>query len=207
MVEELASARCCVCKEGLEKEQIVLTNPCSHFLCCQCSGKLYRIWRDEGKEKKKCPCCRVLLLQNLFTKPYIVNMSSHSKTSLFVWVPIVVYLKRDYKNDLLSALSKNELTEAFKCSFMLNSPPTDAQSLLCAEWKEYYNSRITTLKCCSCKASFPHDQLFMSSCGHFSCTICSSFLLNKPRNSPMKCIECQEIIETGINELIFMKPQ
>ena len=90
---------------------------------------------------------------------------------------------------------------------MLNSPPTDAKSLLCAEWKDYYKSRIDSLKCCSCKASFPNEQLFMSSCGHFSCTICSSFLLNKPRNSPMKYIECDEIIETGINELIFMKPQ
>ena len=207
MVEELASAQCCVCKEGLEKEDIVLSNPCSHFLCSHCSGKLYRIWKDEGKEKKKCPCCRVLLLHNLFTKPFIVNMSTHSKTSLFVWVPIVVYLKKDYENDLLSALSNNDLAEAFKCSFMLNCPPTDAQNLLCGEWKEYYNTRISTLKCSYCKASFPNDQLFMSSCGHFSCTICSSFLLNKPRNSPMRCIECGEIIETGINELIFMRPQ
>ena len=207
MVEELASAQCCVCKEGLEKEDIVLSNPCSHFLCSHCSGKLYRIWKDEGKEKKKCPCCRVLLLHNLFTKPFIVNMSTHSKTSLFVWVPIVVYLKKDYENDLLSALSNNDLAEAFKCSFMLNCPPTDAQNLLCGEWKEYYNTRISTLKCSYCKASFPNDQLFMSSCGHFSCIICSSFLLNKPRNSPMRCIECGEIIETGINELIFMRPQ
>ena len=90
----------------------------------------------------------------LFTKPYIVNMSSHSKTSLFVWVPIIVYLKRrkDYENDLLSALSRNDRPGAFKCAFMLNSPPTDAQSLLCPEWKDYYGSRIASLKCCSCKA-------------------------------------------------------
>ena len=134
-------------------------------------------------------------------------MSSHSKTSLFIWVPIVVYLQKHYENDLLSALSKNDLAEAFKCTFMLNTAPTDAQSLLCPEWKEYYGSRIVSLKCCSCKASFANGQLFMSSCGHFSCTICSSFLLNKPRNSPMKCIECGEVIETGINELIFMRPQ
>ena len=126
--------------------------------------------------------------------------------SLFVWVPIVVYLKKDYENDLLSALTNNDLAEAFKCSFMLNCPPTDAQNLLCGEWKEYYNNRISNLTCSSCKAPFPNKQLFMTSCGHFSCTICSSFLLNKPRNSPMGCIECQEIIETGINELIFMRP-
>ena len=31
MVEELSSAQCCVCKEGPENEDIVLTNPCSHF--------------------------------------------------------------------------------------------------------------------------------------------------------------------------------
>ena len=80
------------------------------------------------------------------------------------------------QNDLLSTLSSNDLAEAFKCAFILNSPPTDAQSLLCAEWKDYYNTRIASLKCCSCKASFPNDQLFMSSCGHFSCTICSPFL-------------------------------
>ena len=182
-----------------------MLNPCSHFLCSQCAGKLYRMWRDEGKEKK-CPCCRVLLLQNLFAKPYIVNMTSHSKTSLFIWVPIIVYLKKEYENDLLSALSHNDLPDAFKCAFMLNSPPTDAQSLLCPEWKEYYRSRIASLKCSSCKAFFPNDQLFMSSCGHFSCSICSFFLLNKPRNSPMTCIECDEVIETGINELIFMQP-
>ena len=207
MVEEISTAQCSVCKEDLEKEQIILTNPCSHFLCSLCAGKLYRIWRDEGRDRKKCPCCRVLLLENLFTKPFIVNMSSHSKTSLFVWVPIIVYLKKDYENDLLSALGNNDLAEAFKCAFMLKSTPTDAQNLLCEDWKDYYNNRMDSLNCCSCKASFPSDQLFMSSCGHFSCTICSSFLLNKPRNTPMKCIECGEIIETGINELIFMRPQ
>ena len=162
MVEELASAKCCVCKESLEWEDIVMTNPCSHLLCSECAGKLYRIWRDEGKENKKCPCCRVLLLQNLFTKPYIVNMSSHSKTSLFVWVPIIVYLKKEYENDLLAALSNNDLKEAFKYAFMLYAPPTDAHSLLCDEWKDYYRSRIQSLKCCSCKASFPNDQIFMS---------------------------------------------
>ena len=127
-------------------------------------------------------------------------MTSHSKTSLFIWVPIIVYLKKDYENDLLSALSNNDLPEAFKCAFMLNSPATDAQSLLCPEWKEYYRSRIASLKYSSCKASFPNCQLFMSSYEHFSCSICSSFLLNKPRNSPMTCIECDEVRETGINK-------
>ena len=31
MVDELASAKCCVCKESLEREDIVMSNPCSHF--------------------------------------------------------------------------------------------------------------------------------------------------------------------------------
>ena len=123
--------------------------------------------RMRERTRKKCPCCRVLLIQILFTKPYNVNMSSHSKTSLFVWVPIVVYLKKDYENDLVLVLPNNDLAEAFKCAFMLKSPPTDAQSIICAEWKDYYNTRIATFRCCSCQASFLNDQLFMSSCGHF----------------------------------------
>ena len=52
-------------------------------------------------------------------------MYYHSKISFSIWVPIIVYLKKDYKNDLLSALSNNDLSEAFKCSFMLNSTPTE----------------------------------------------------------------------------------
>ena len=39
-------------------------------------------------------------------------MSSHSKTSIFAWVPIIVHLKKDYENDLLAALSNNDLEEA-----------------------------------------------------------------------------------------------
>ena len=97
----MASTKCCVCKESLQREDIVMTNPCSHFSCSQYVGNLYKIWRDEGKDKKKCPCCRVLLIQNLFTKPYIVNMSSHSKTSIFAWVPIIVYLKKTMKTTSL----------------------------------------------------------------------------------------------------------
>ena len=50
------------------------------------------------------------------------------------------------------------------------------------------------------------EQLLMFSCGHFSCSICSSFLLNKFRNSPMRCIKYAEVNETDTNELIFMRP-
>ena len=36
----------------LEKDQIVLTTPCSHFICSDCDRRFYRLWRDEGKEPK-----------------------------------------------------------------------------------------------------------------------------------------------------------
>ena len=46
----------------------------------------------------------------------------------------------------------------------------------------------------------------MSTCGHFYCSICASYLLQKERSEPLECTECSAIIETGDLPVIFMRP-
>ena len=79
----LETIRCCICSEYLEKERITVTNPCSHFTCPECACELSRMWKNDSRKKKRCPMCRVSLLDNFFTKAFVCNMSKSDATSIF----------------------------------------------------------------------------------------------------------------------------
>ena len=66
------------------------------------------------------------------------------------------------------------------------------------------NGRNVT--CSSCKVKFELRVLFMSNCGHFYCTICAAYMIQKERREPLECCECLQIIETGDLPAIFMRP-
>ena len=48
--------------------------------------------------------------------------------------------------------------------------------------------------------------MFMSTCGHFYCTICATYLIQKERTEPLECSECMQNLETGELTVIFMHP-
>ena len=84
--------------------------------------------------------------------------------------------------------------------------PNDVDSSFSNEWEEYYYTRVRNLTGSSCKAKFELSIMFMSTCGHFYCSICALYLLQKERSEPLECTECLAIIETGDLPAIFMCP-
>ena len=49
--QELQVMKCCVCAVDMEKDRIVISNPCSHFLCPDCAAELIRNWELDGRKK------------------------------------------------------------------------------------------------------------------------------------------------------------
>ena len=202
----METMRCCVCSEYLEKDRIIITNPCSHFLCPECSCEFGRIWRNDGRKKKKCPMCRSHLKGNLFTKSFTCNMSKSSETSVFVWVPTGTYIRQNYEQDLIDNLTEGNLFKAFSAAFMLNHLPNDIDLSLCNEWETYYYEKARNASCCSCNINFEISVLFITICGHLYCTICAAFLRQKERSEALECTSCMAVIETGDSPVIFMRP-
>ena len=184
----------------------MITNPCSHFTCPDCACELTRIWKNDGKKKRRCPMCRVNLVDNYFTKPLLCNMSKSDATSVFVWVPTGTYINRNYEQDLINSLTEGNLFKAFAAAFMLNRLPNDIDSSLSNEWEEYYYARARDMTCSSCVAKFELSLLFITTCGHFYCTVCAAYLLQKERKEPLECTACLAVIETGDLPAIFMRP-
>ena len=204
--QELQEMKCCVCAVDLEKNRIVISNPCSHFLCPDCAAELIRNWELDGR-KKKCPMCRTILQEDYFNKPFACNMTKIDSTAVFLWIPKGVYLKSNYEQDLLQHLTNNDLHMAFASAFMLDRLPNPLDQSFSKEWEEYYCKRMTDMYCSCCKIKIEIDLLFMAKCGHFFCTICSSFMQSKEReDSTLKCTECFQNIESDELPLIFMRP-
>ena len=142
--------RCCICSGYMEKERVILTNPRTHFVCPNCASELSRIWWNGGK-KRRCPLCRVSLLDNYFSKPYTYNMSKSDATSVLVWVPTGTYINKNYEQDLINSLTEGNLFKAFSAEFMLTHLPNDMDLSLCNEWEEYYYQRVRNITYSSCK--------------------------------------------------------
>ena len=96
-------AKCCICLDLIEKDSIILTNPCAHWICANCVCKMLKI-RKEGSTKKRCPMCRVLLVSNLFRKPCQYTMSKIIKSSIFAWVPTTEFIQENYDQMLIDSL-------------------------------------------------------------------------------------------------------
>ena len=175
MDDELQNMKCCVCSMDLEKDQIVISNPCSHFLCPDCAAELIRSWNLDGR-KKKCPMCRTILVEDLFNKPFGCNMTKSDSTAVFVWIPKGIYLKQNYEQDLLSYLTNNDLHMAFASAFMLDRLPNHLHMSFSTEWEEYFYQRMKDMYCSSCKLKIDIHLLFMTKCGHFFCTLSATFM-------------------------------
>ena len=150
--------------------------------------------------------CRVNLKENFFSKSFTCDMSKSDATSVFVWVPTGTYINKKYEQDLINNLTEGNLFKTFSAAFMLDHLPNDVDSSLCNEWEEYYYEKVRNVICPSCKVKFELRVLFMSNCGHFYCTICAAYMIQKERTEPLECCECLQIIETGDLPAIFMRP-
>ena len=150
--------------------------------------------------------CRVHLKGNLFTKSFTCNMSKSAETSVFVWVPTGTYISKNYEQDLINSLTEGNLFKAFSAAFMLDHLPNDIDASLSNEWEAYYYEKARKLLCSSCKVNFELSLLFMTTCGHFYCTICAASMNQKERTEVLECCECMAVIETGDLPAIFMRP-
>ena len=115
--------KCCVCLEPIDKNTIIMTKPCTHWICPTCSCKMIKIWKEEGTTKKRCPMCRVLLVSNLFTKQCQYTMIKIIKSSIFPLVPTTEFIQENYEQMLVDSLMAGNLQEAFKFSFIIKSNP------------------------------------------------------------------------------------
>ena len=71
--DELETIRCCICSKYLERDHITIPNLCAHFTCPECACELSRMWKNDGKNKKRCPMCRVNLLKIISQKLVFVT--------------------------------------------------------------------------------------------------------------------------------------
>ena len=205
-IEELTKASCGICSESLNREQIVLTNPCGHILCVTCSTQLCKVWKENGTTRKRCPICRTLMLGHLFAKPALFNCSRLNSTSLFIWVPTSVYVRQNYPQSLLECLNERNFKKAFYYTFLLNSVPTKLEESLAPGWGDYYQSRRNNLSCTICGLPIRFEMVFVARCAHFFCTICSSYTVERRTVTPLKCKECDEDLEDDITDILFMRP-
>ena len=100
----LQHAERAVCKDPLDQADFILTNPCGHLLCVECSCQFSRLWQDGAEPELRCPVCRTTLLEHKFTKAYSIRSSKMSATSLFTWVPTSMYMNTSYDQLLIEAL-------------------------------------------------------------------------------------------------------
>ena len=143
--------KCCVCLEPIDKNTIIMTKPCTHWICPTCSCKMIKIWKEEGTTKKRCPMCRVLLVSNLFTKQCQYTMIKIIKSSIFPLVPTTEFIQENYEQMLVDSLMAGNLQEAFKFSFIIKSKPTDVENTLCPLWPAFYHEKAKSLECCTWK--------------------------------------------------------
>ena len=154
-IEELTKASCGICSESLNREQIVLTNPCGHILCVTCSTQLCKVWKENGTTRKRCPICRTLMLGHLFAKPALFNCSRLNSTSLFIWVPTSVYVRQNYPQSLLECLNERNFKKAFYYTFLLNSVPTKLEESLAPGWG--ITIRAEGIICLAQYVAYPSD--------------------------------------------------
>ena len=206
-IEEFEKAACCICKEHLQREQLILSNPCAHYFCASCACQMIKIWNEEGRLRPKCPICRAVLRDHLFAKPGFFSATRLHQCSLFVWVPTSTYIHSNFNQSMVEALTSRNFTKAFYYSFIMNTTrSSDVEKVLAPTWSQYYEDRRRNLTCTTCNLPINFAQAFGTKCGHFYCTICAAYSTSRPRVSPMLCPICDEDIEDETMEIIFMRP-
>ena len=204
--DEIFSASCALCKEKPGKSKLAITNPCGHFLCVSCTCDQVRIWKEEGRERKKCPVCRTILLDHLFATPVSYSSTKLHETSLYVWVPSSIYIHENHNQVFVSCLTRKDFDGAFRSAFLTDTAPIAVHNATAPEWLDFYNNKVANLKCGQCKLKLPLEKAFVALCGHFFCILCAAFLPMKSREGPLRCPECDQEIEDERTELLFIRP-
>ena len=140
-VEEFEKAVCCICKESLLREQLILSNPCAHYFCASCACQLVKNWNEEGRQRPKCPLCRSVLRDHLFAKPGFFSATRLHQCSLFVWVPTSTYIYANYNQSMIDALTSRNFIKALYYSFLMGTTPSDAEKMLAPTWPQFYEDR------------------------------------------------------------------
>ena len=174
ITELMADASCAVCRDPLDKVNIIMTNPCGHILCSCCACQYVRIWQDEAEPNPRCPMCRQVLLDHKFTKAESIKISKINCTSLFIWVPSSMYTEINHDQKILEALTRDHMEIAFAYAFLLGRGPTHAEKIINPDWENYYYHHIENICCSCCYKELLPTEAFISLCHHFYCTVCAS---------------------------------
>ena len=150
--------------------------------------------------------CRTVLLGHLFAKPALFHCSRLNTTSLFIWVPTSVYIRQNYPQSLLECLDVKNILKAFYYTFLMISVPSKLEKSLAPGWADYYETRRNNLSCTICSLPIKFEMAFVARCGHFFCTICSSYTVERSRNTPIRCKECHEDLKDDFTDILFMRP-
>ena len=204
--DEIFGATCALCKEKPGKSKLAMTNPCGHFLCVSCSCNQVRIWKEEARDRRKCPVCRTILLDHMFANPISHSSTKLHETSLYVWVPTSLYIHENHNQSFVSSLTRKDFDAAFRSAFLTATVPIPVHNAIAPEWEEFYNDKVANLRCGQCKLNLPLKKAFVAICGHFFCTLCAAFLPMKTREGALKCPECDQEIENEGIELLFIRP-
>ena len=140
-VEEFEKAVCCICKDNLHREQLILSNPCAHYFCASCACQLVKNWNEEGRQRPKCPICRSVLRDHRFAKPGLFSATRLHQCSLFIWVPTSTYIRANFNQSIIDALTSRNFIKAFYYSFLMSTSPSDVEKVLAPTWPQYYEDR------------------------------------------------------------------
>ena len=116
--DEIFGATCALCKEKPGKSKLAMTNPSGHFLCLSCSCNQVRVWKEEGRDRRKCPVCRTILLDHMFATPISQSSTKLHETSLYVWVPTSLYIHENHNQSFVSSLTRKDFDAAFRSAFL-----------------------------------------------------------------------------------------
>ena len=202
----LRAAECPVCKDNLDQTEIILTNPCGHILCADCSCQYSRMWQDGAEPHLRCPVCHTSLVEHKFSKPYSIRTTKMNATSLFTWVPTSLYVNTNYDQLLIEALTNRDFEMAFGCAFFLGKTPDEVENMIALQWGAYYQEHVGNMTCSCCKIDLPLARAFMSSCYHFYCTTCSAMISGNMRHHNSRCLNCNTLWEADPSGCSMLRP-
>ena len=116
-IDEVLNVRCCCCQDTLIMADILMTVQCCHFICGECACKFIRMWSDNDKTNRKCPMCRNLLIDQIFAKSIQNNMTSMSQSTIFIWIPTFIYIKKKLEQLIVKSLEEKKLMTPFDFVF------------------------------------------------------------------------------------------
>ena len=170
--DQMDSADCMCCLEALGRQDLILTNPCGHFICQKCAAEMVRIWSMETDGERSCPTCRVRLTRSGFRKPFGYMIDNFVNSKIYSWVPSSVYFNTNHRQEVIVQLSQGNFHNAFKSSFICNLTPSFSESIIAPLWPQYFKERVDNMHCSACWIPMALQVAFMAKCGHFYCTGC-----------------------------------